>query len=66
MKGFLTTSGPKPPRLVYAFIEVPRQTSNKYEWEESLNAFVLDRVLYSSVFYPTEYGFIPATKAGDG
>lgn len=66
MKGFLATVGPKPPRLVYAFIEVPREISNKYEWKENLNTFILDRVLYSSVFYPTEYGFIPMTKASDG
>lgn len=40
-------------------VEVPRGSSNKYEYDEDLGVFILDRALYGSVFYPTEYGFIP-------
>ena len=43
---------------ILAFIEIPRGSRNKYEYDESSGRFVLDRVLYSSVHYPTDYGFI--------
>lgn len=49
-----------------AFIEIPRGSRNKYEYDEEAGAFRLDRVLYSSVHYPTDYGFIPETLAPDG
>jgi inorganic pyrophosphatase len=52
--------------LVLAFIEIPRGSRNKYEYDESSGRFVLDRVLYSSVHYPTDYGFITETLAEDG
>jgi inorganic pyrophosphatase len=51
---------------VMAFIEIPRGSRNKYEYDEKTGRFMLDRVLYSSVHYPTDYGFIPETLAGDG
>ncbi len=51
---------------VQAFIEIPRGSRNKYEYDETLPGFRLDRVLYSSIHYPTDYGFIPGTLAGDG
>jgi len=51
---------------VLAFIEIPRGSRNKYEYDEATRAFRLDRVLYSSVHYPTDYGFIPDTLAEDG
>lgn len=51
---------------VLAFIEIPRGSRNKYEYDEEHGAFRLDRVLYSSVHYPTDYGFIPDTLAEDG
>ena len=51
---------------VLAFIEIPRGSRNKYEYDEERQAFMLDRVLYSSVHYPTDYGFIPDTLADDG
>jgi len=51
---------------VLAFVEIPRGSRNKYEYDEESGTFRLDRVLYSSVHYPTEYGFIPDTLAGDG
>jgi inorganic pyrophosphatase len=49
-----------------AFIEIPRGSRNKYEYDEATKTFRLDRVLYSSVHYPTDYGFIPETLAPDG
>ena len=39
---------------------------NKYEWDEALGAIKLDRFLFSSVVYPTDYGFIPQTLGADG
>ncbi|MEJ7837977.1 MAG: inorganic diphosphatase [Thermomicrobiales bacterium] len=51
---------------VLAFIEIPRGSRNKYEYDEEQGCFKLDRVLYSSVHYPTDYGFIPDTLAPDG
>lgn len=52
--------------IVSAFIEIPRGSRNKYEFDEETGRFRLDRVLYSSVHYPTDYGFIPDTLALDG
>ena len=51
---------------VDAFIEIARGSRNKYEYDKVTKTFHLDRVLYSSVHYPTDYGFIPDTLAGDG
>ena len=52
--------------LVEALIEIPMGTKNKYEIDTETGRVKLDRVLYSSVMYPAEYGFIPNTLAGDG
>jgi len=51
---------------VLAFIEIPRGSRNKYEYDQSTGRFLLDRVLYSSVHYPTDYGFVTETLAEDG
>lgn len=53
--------GPRPPKQIYCLVEIPRGGSNKYEYDKKLSVFTLDRALYSSIFYPTEYGFIPQT-----
>ena len=47
-------------------VEVPRNSSNKYEYDGELDMFLLDRALYSPVHYPGDYGFIPGTLAEDG
>jgi inorganic pyrophosphatase len=47
-------------------IEIPYGSQNKYELDPATGAMFLDRVLYSSEFYPFNYGFIPSTKAEDG
>jgi inorganic pyrophosphatase len=54
------------PGLINVLIEIPAGSKNKYEFDKDLNAFALDRVLYASVHYPLDYGFIPNTLADDG
>lgn len=51
---------------VDVFVEIPQGSRNKYEYDKARRVFVLDRVLYSSVHYPTDYGFIPETLGDDG
>lgn len=51
---------------VEATIEIPMGTQNKYEVDPKTRRIKLDRVLSSSVSYPSEYGFIENTLAGDG
>ena len=58
--------GPKCPRSVRMIVEIPKGSANKYEYDKELRAFRLDRVLYSPVHYPGDYGFIPGTFASDG
>lgn len=53
-------------RIVEAFIEIPKGSVNKYEFDKIHQVFRLDRVLYSPVHYPADYGFIPNTLAPDG
>jgi inorganic pyrophosphatase len=47
-------------------VEIPRGSRNKYEYDEQTGVFRLDRVLSSAVYYNFDYGFIEATRAGDG
>ena len=47
-------------------IEIPSGSRNKYEYDHVRSRFVLDRVLYSSVVYPCDYGFIEGSLADDG
>ncbi len=54
------------PGLLNVLIEIPGGSKNKYEFDKDLGAMALDRVLYASVRYPYDYGFIPNTLAGDG
>ena len=58
--------GPDCPEVVRMIVEIPKGSSNKYEYDGKLGAFRLDRVLYSPVHYPGDYGFIPGTIAPDG
>ena len=48
------------------FVEIPKGSRNKYEYDEDLGAIMLDRFLFSSMVYPTDYGFIPDTLGEDG
>jgi inorganic pyrophosphatase len=47
-------------------IEVPRGSKNKYELDKETGLLRLDRVLFSAVHYPANYGFIPRTYCDDG
>jgi inorganic pyrophosphatase len=58
--------GEKAPEVVNVVIEISRGTQNKYEFDEKLGVFRLDRVLYSPFHYPLDYGFIPRTRSEDG
>jgi inorganic pyrophosphatase len=49
-----------------AVIEVPMGSKNKYELDKASGLLRLDRVLYSAVVYPANYGFIPRTYCDDG
>ena len=53
-------------KIVEAFIEIPTGSQNKYEFDEERRIFKLDRVLYSPMHYPTEYGYLNNTLALDG
>jgi inorganic pyrophosphatase len=59
---------PAQPKLgvINVLIEIAAGSKNKYEFDKDLQAFALDRVLYSSVQYPYDYGFVPNTLADDG
>lgn len=59
-------TGPDVPEVVYAVIEIPKGSRNKYEYSKELGDYMLDRVLYSPMHYPGEYGFIPQTIYDDG
>jgi inorganic pyrophosphatase len=51
---------------IQALIEIPKGSRNKYEFDHACGVIRLDRVLYSSVHYPTDYGFITGTLSSDG
>jgi inorganic pyrophosphatase len=48
------------------FVEIPKGSRNKYEFDHEVGAIKLDRFLFSSMVYPTDYGFIPETLGLDG
>ena len=52
--------------IIEVQVEIPRGSRNKYEFDHERGVFFLDRVLYSSVHYPTDYGSIIDTLADDG
>lgn len=52
--------------VVEAIIEIPLKTKNKFEIDKKTNRIKLDRVLYSAMSYPAEYGYIENTLAKDG
>lgn len=58
--------GDDAPDEVNAIIEIPRGSSNKYEYDAELGVFKLDRPLYSPLFYPFDYGWIAGTMSADG
>ena len=58
-------AGDKPPELLNMVIEVVSGSRDKYEYNTKWGAFVLDRIIPSSVVFPVEYGFVPQTWYDD-
>jgi inorganic pyrophosphatase len=59
------TPGERLPSEFTAIIEIPMGSSVKYELDKETGMIRLDRILYSAVYYPANYGFIPQTLAED-
>jgi inorganic pyrophosphatase len=59
------TPGEHLPREFNALIEIPMGSSVKYELDKKTGLLRMDRILYSAVYYPANYGFIPQTYAED-
>ncbi|MFT3705864.1 MAG: inorganic diphosphatase [Agriterribacter sp.] len=57
--------GDNAPRIVNAVIEIPQGSRQKYEIDKPSGLLKLDRVIYSSFYYPVNYGFIPQTYGDD-
>ena len=60
------SSGDNLPEEINVVIDIPKGCSNKYEYNEEKGFFELDRVNYSPIFYPCDYGFVPQTHSEDG
>lgn len=58
-------SGDNAPAIVNAVIEIPQGSRAKYEIDKASGLLRLDRVIYSSFYYPCNYGFIPQSYGGD-
>jgi inorganic pyrophosphatase len=58
--------GERMPEYVTGIIEIPKNSRAKYELDKESGMLILDRVLYSSINYPANYGFIPQTYCDDG
>ena len=57
--------GEKAPHELNAVIEIPKGSQNKYEIDKRYGIFRMDRVLFSPMIYPGDYGFVPQTLAED-
>lgn len=51
--------------VIEVFVEIPKGSRNKYEWDHHTRRFTLDRMLFTAVQYPGDYGFVPHTWAED-
>ncbi len=58
--------GEKAPEIVNAVIEIPMGSSVKYEFDKDACMVKVDRFLYTSMYYPFNYGFVPGTLEEDG
>lgn len=52
--------------ILEVLIEIPKGSRNKYEYDKQRNMIKFDRMLFSSVHYPSDYGFVPDTLSEDG
>ncbi len=59
------STGLKSPDIVNGIIEIPKGTRAKYELDKESGLLMLDRVIYSSMYYPANYGFIPQSYCDD-
>ncbi len=57
--------GENAPNIVNGIIEIPKNTRAKYELDKESGLLLMDRVIYSSMYYPANYGFIPKTYCDD-
>jgi inorganic pyrophosphatase len=65
----ISESGSDPgtePGTVTVVVEIPKGSRNKYEYDPERGVIVLDRMLFTSMQYPADYGFIEGTLGGDG
>ncbi len=58
--------GKNAPQEVNVLIEIPKGTNVKYEFDKEMEAMVVDRFSKTTMNYPLNYGFVPATLSGDG
>ena len=56
----------RPEHVIPVMIEIPKGSRNKYEYDVNRGVFKFNRMLFSAVHYPSDYGFIPDTLAMDG
>ena len=59
-------AGKNVPDTVHVIVEIPKGSQNKYEYDHELQVLRLDRVLFSPMIYPGDYGFVPSTLGLDG
>ncbi len=59
-------AGDRAPEVFRVVIEIPKEGTQKFEYDKQLHVFKLDRNLHSPVHYPGDYGFIPSTLSDDG
>jgi inorganic pyrophosphatase len=57
---------PDPDRTVLVVVEIPTGSRNKYEFDHRTGRLTLDRMLFTAMRYPADYGFIEGTLGGDG
>ena len=60
------SAGENLPETFNVVVEIPSGSQNKYEYDAELGTFKLDRVLFSPMHYPGDYGFVPQTLFTDG
>ncbi len=58
--------GKNPPEDIYVVVEIPQGSGIKYELDKDTGVIFVDRFLFTAMYYPFNYGFIPQTLADDG
>ncbi|NPA33272.1 MAG: inorganic diphosphatase [Aquificae bacterium] len=58
--------GKNPPEDIYVVVEIPQGSAVKYELDKDSEVIFVDRFLFTAMYYPFNYGFIPQTLADDG